>query len=543
MRSSSNEPGDHLGNPAPMSHGEIAKLLDGQDMLSELATLPGAVAVLEAFRAAQEWALAVNGNPAGDVSPPGIERSRGGEAFETPLFDENLRSALETIRGFPPGTGRSGTSSPGAQACEQVSAWAAERRLLVTQLHFACTAVLFDPDDPSLAYQAGRVARDLARWDIAEKLLEHSIAVAGRQRDREAQATSMTGLANLHSHRGNYRAATKLLEAALDFARQHRLKSVTGVILHDLMGLNVLLKNYPLAEALAREALEAYGIDHANTTALIHDLALIWLEREQFHSAASMLSALPHYKISENGKAVVLANLALAEAGCGRLAAARKVWNDSWAIVRGLDSRYHGVTAAALRLSEAAAWMEDWCLARQAAEHAQHLAEARDEIDVVVKAEAVLARVEMRIGGPDRLGGGPTTSDQSSTFADQLIQSLVASNFVTSLNASEQVIPQSHPLSEDRLGRLLPHPLAAAPHTSFFRHTSRRQILEYTTFVPSTVSGTIADWALALSFGMEGPASFNRATLTDVPPPHVHDPSVPGGVRAALPDEIPARPW
>lgn len=69
------------------------------------------------------------------------------------------------------------------------------------------------------------------------------------------------------------------------------------------------------------------------------------------------------------------------------------------------------------------------------------------------------------------------------------------------------------------------------------------RIVEYASFSPAAGPDGSERWDKVLHVETEGIPGFNRATAADVPPPHVHDPSAPGGVRAARPDEIPRRPW
>lgn len=83
------------------------------------------------------------------------------------------------------------------------------------------------------------------------------------------------------------------------------------------------------------------------------------------------------------------------------------------------------------------------------------------------------------------------------------------------------------------------HIAADGAHTVFRVDKTKGRISHYETFVPQKNPKNPNPWSSEKRFDGQGPPHFNKATGSDVPTPHVHDPSVPGGVRLPRPDELP----
>ena len=90
-----------------------------------------------------------------------------------------------------------------------------------------------------------------------------------------------------------------------------------------------------------------------------------------------------------------------------------------------------------------------------------------------------------------------------------------------------------------RINKLQPNPDATGPHTTFKSDPRTGQITGYETYTPQTNPQNPNPWQSQGRFDLQGKPHFNKATGQYVPTPHVHDPQVPGGVRPALPGEIP----
>lgn len=74
-------------------------------------------------------------------------------------------------------------------------------------------------------------------------------------------------------------------------------------------------------------------------------------------------------------------------------------------------------------------------------------------------------------------------------------------------------------------------------HTIF--KTQDGKIIKYETRIPQQNPRNPNPWQLDKRFDAQGKGHFNKTLQEVVPTPHIHDPGVPGGVRPALPDEVP----
>ena len=88
-------------------------------------------------------------------------------------------------------------------------------------------------------------------------------------------------------------------------------------------------------------------------------------------------------------------------------------------------------------------------------------------------------------------------------------------------------------------GRIRPDPKASGAHSVFKRDPQTGSITHYETYRPQTNPQNPNPWELVKRYDAIGRARYNKATDTWVPTPHVNDPTVPGGVRPAMPHEIP----
>jgi RHS repeat-associated protein len=88
-------------------------------------------------------------------------------------------------------------------------------------------------------------------------------------------------------------------------------------------------------------------------------------------------------------------------------------------------------------------------------------------------------------------------------------------------------------------GRLSPDPLAEGPHSTFSRDPVTDEITHYATWEANPYPDYPSEWVRSGHYDGIGRAHFNKVTGEYVPTPHVQGPGVPGGVRPALPWEIP----
>jgi RHS repeat-associated protein len=87
-----------------------------------------------------------------------------------------------------------------------------------------------------------------------------------------------------------------------------------------------------------------------------------------------------------------------------------------------------------------------------------------------------------------------------------------------------------------------PDPRAEGPHSVPYRDPITGKTTKYTTYKPQTNPRNPNSWETEKRYRGEGNPHYNKVTGEEIQPPLVHDPSVPGGVRSARPDEIPGGP-
>ena len=89
--------------------------------------------------------------------------------------------------------------------------------------------------------------------------------------------------------------------------------------------------------------------------------------------------------------------------------------------------------------------------------------------------------------------------------------------------------------------RIAPDPDAQGPHTLIRRNPQTGQIIRYATYIPQTNPRNPAKWQLIKRVDLIGDEHYNKVLKKYIPVPHVHDPSCPGGIRPALPEELPIK--
>ncbi len=87
--------------------------------------------------------------------------------------------------------------------------------------------------------------------------------------------------------------------------------------------------------------------------------------------------------------------------------------------------------------------------------------------------------------------------------------------------------------------KLNPDPSAQGPHSTYRRDPNTGQVNHYETWKPQSNPRDPNPWESQKRFDRTGASHYNKDTGQSIPTPHVHDPSAPGGVRSALPGEIP----
>jgi len=115
----------------------------------------------------------------------------------------------------------------------------------------------------------------------------------------------------------------------------------------------------------------------------------------------------------------------------------------------------------------------------------------------------------------------------------------------TSTRLNDVNVDESAPVddvddTEGKRKRLRPHPDASGPHTTIKRDPDTGEITHYETYRPQTNPKNPNKWESVKRY--DGPKTdkhWNKKLNEDVNPPHIHDPTAPGGIRPAQSWEIP----
>ena len=380
-----------LSLPAVRSNGSF----EGSDILAEAGAVP-AILLCQVYRGVMSWALTPAGEHDG-LFPPGAAAETRRLMRETQVPEE-LRPPLEALCELfddPAGT----DPHRAAEACMRVGQWAEQKGdAQATALRFAQAAATCSPNDASLAYRAGYVARRQAIWDVADLWFRHSSTVSRRVRDWTGHATAYLGLGNSFYRQGRYALAQREHLKALRVARRHGIRDLQGAALHNLFSVAVGLGNAEKAEEYGRAAFTAYGPGHRTVPALAHDIAYFWITRGQPRRALPVFQALlAHFRDSED-RLRVLATLARAAGGAHDRNTFQAAWNEVAAMAPDLEDTT-ALTTSLLELARGAASLAEWDLAEQAAARALSRAHARGEVDVVVPAEELLDSFSSRRRG------------------------------------------------------------------------------------------------------------------------------------------------
>ena len=120
------------------------------------------------------------------------------------------------------------------------------------------------------------------------------------------------------------------------------------------------------AERYARGAMRAYGRGHPQLPALVHDVAYLWVRRENYERAIPMLQKLLPTRVQPVERALTLAILARAAAGAGDTRLYQESWMDAWAVINRHphEARKHARALLELARGSAIAW--DWSHMEQA---------------------------------------------------------------------------------------------------------------------------------------------------------------------------------
>ena len=285
---------------------------EGTDVLVEVKGAAGTV-LWAALRDFMLWVETPEGERGGLFGAAAGDERRLAVAMAAP--EQELWAPLLTLAQM--------TDSPASAelsrlvyAVRAIARWAARTGSPGTRLAFTQAAAVAMADDPELALDTGRLARDLGRIPQAESWLRQAIRGA-RGRAWETYAWGYVGLGVLYIRTGNYPAAQTVFSRALRSARKRRLHDVEAVCLHHLFTCAAERRDVGVAYEFARAAVAAYPAGHGRIPALANDIARLWLDLGWYERALPVFKALVPLAWEPEDQIVAFGNYALAAAGSG----------------------------------------------------------------------------------------------------------------------------------------------------------------------------------------------------------------------------------
>lgn len=393
---------------------------EGAELLGELPGAPG-VLLWGALRDFMLWVETPAAARAGLFAPGAGELRRRELAAFAP--DQELWAPLLTLAQLADAPERADAGRL-VYAVRAVARWAERAGAPATRLAFTRAAALALPQEPAMALEAGRLARDLVRHAEAESWFRRGIRLA-RGRDWESYAWGFIGLGVLYIRAGNFPAGRAVMGRALRAAGKRRLHGIAGSAHHHLFTLCVEAGRMEDAYAHARAAVREYGDGHPRLPALAHDLGCFWTEQGRFARALTIFEAsLPRFA-DPCSRLLALANYARAAAGADDRARYERAREEAYALAASPRS-LEAAAEALVVLSQGDAGLGEWARAEDAARRALEIAVRRGEARTQLGAEAHLeaARRERAVQGALALVETPGLARQAEDLAGAVRASL-----------------------------------------------------------------------------------------------------------------------
>jgi tetratricopeptide (TPR) repeat protein len=352
----------------------------------------------------------------GELFAPAAERMRM-TSILTSGVDVRLESSLAVLArvvGSPKGAKR----ERAAMACREIAQWADELGALATAYAFAHAAALCCTGDPRLSYEAGRIARRRAAYNIAHAWLSRGVLLGRQLKDWDAYARCFSGLGNAYMHRGDYPRARKYHLRCLRTAVRHQLKRMEGDACHDLLGISLARRDYANATLFARQAYAAFGADSPRLPTLAHDVAYGWMEQGYYAEALAVFQAAkPRFRHDQS--IVIEGNICRAAGGLGDSSRYSTARDQAYQLCQSRAGEY--AAEALVECARGAVLMGEWAQARDLAARADEIAVARKEHRVRFLIEELVDTVDKgEIAAPGVADAEEAPADVV-LFADELV--------------------------------------------------------------------------------------------------------------------------
>ena len=377
--------------PPALLH-EPDELLEAWQLFDEL---PGQVGLVlwQSLRDVTLWAAMP------DERREGLFTDQAAHRRLNELLDSGAEPALEvSLTTLAALVGAPASANPEiiSLVCLQVSQWAEARGAMATAMAYAQAAALTCPEEPGPALAAGSLALRWKRSARAETWLRRCIGLARRRRDWGPYAEAYVELGVLYTRRGERGPAHRYYVQGMRAARRHGMLQVRGAALHGLLLLALEAGALEDAERYGRAALRAYGRGNVRTAELLHDMAYVWVRREQYGRAIPALQRLLATRVDPVDRALTLGILAHAAAGAADQALYRESWSDAWTLVTRRPGHEEKHARTLLELARASALIRDWAHVEQAVRLADRTTSRHREPIIAAQVEELAAALRDR---------------------------------------------------------------------------------------------------------------------------------------------------
>lgn len=285
-----------------------------------------------------------------------------------------------------------------ADACTEISEWAAANAYPETAIWYAEIAAAIEPRNPERAWLVGRALRQNARYERSRQWLERTVGLARRSGNRSVQGAAYLSLGNLEFHVGNYRHARRWWITAWRLAHKYHLGHA-GPARHNLMRLCMIQGKFPEAEEHAAAAFELYERSDPSFAGFAHDAAQLWSWQAFFEVAVPIFEAvIPLLPPKE--QFIAAANLARAAAGGRDRQRFLAAWEEA---EKRISPRNEYVAEGLASVAEGAQFLGLTSRALDLARRAEGLASERRMPETVELAQAIQSRVRNSVPGPTPL--------------------------------------------------------------------------------------------------------------------------------------------
>lgn len=278
-------------------------------------------------------------------------------------------------------------------ACQAVHAWAEERGLMETAVHFAEAAARANEDDPCCANIAGRTCRRAALKDRAAAWYFRAFRLAVRSRDRSEMIRALLGYGALQKEMGRHAEARSVFQRAARRAERIGRRRQAAEAHHDLLTIAAEVGSFDEAARHVRNALRLYPTRHPYLPLLAHDWAWLLVRLSHYSAAIPLLELAVIRSPRPSVEAVVWATLARAAAGAGHIARLPVMKTRVLDLLRVHDEF---APAALIHLAEAARMVRDWSKAEVYATAALEAAQRREQPLIQADATILLNQIRLR---------------------------------------------------------------------------------------------------------------------------------------------------